>query len=74
MPEPSSFSAVTRFRSSCGRLVTRQEVMDPVRADTVISEAALSTAAARLRKALEDDSAAPRYLETVQSQGYRFVA
>jgi len=56
------------------RLVTRQELMDTVWGDTVISESALTKAAARLRKALDDDSGAPRYLETVRTQGYRFVA
>lgn len=56
------------------RLVTRQELMDTVWGDTVISESALTKAAARLRKALGDDSATHRYLETVRSQGYRFVA
>ena len=57
-----------------GRLVTRQELMDTVWGDTVISEAALTKAVARLRKALGDDSANHRYLETVRSRGYRFVA
>lgn len=57
-----------------GRLVTRQELMDTVWGDTVISESALTKAAARLRKALDDHSAEPRYLETVHSQGYRFIA
>jgi TolB-like protein len=56
------------------RLVTRQELMDTVWGDTVISESALTKAVARLRKALDDDSATHRYLETVRSQGYRFVA
>ena len=56
------------------RLVTRQELMDTVWGDTVISESALTKAVARLRKALDDHSAAPRYLETVRSRGYRFVA
>jgi len=57
-----------------GRLVTRQELMDTVWGDTVISESALTKAVARLRKALGDDSATHRYLETVRSRGYRFVA
>jgi TolB-like protein/DNA-binding winged helix-turn-helix (wHTH) protein/tetratricopeptide (TPR) repeat protein len=57
-----------------GRLVTRQELMDTVWGDTVISESALTKAAARLRKALGDDSTTHRYLETVRSRGYRFVA
>ena len=56
------------------RLVTRQELMDTVWGDTVISESALTKAVARLREALDDDPAAPRYLETVRSKGYRFVA
>jgi TolB-like protein len=56
------------------RLVTRQELMDTVWGDTVISESALSKAVARLRKALDDDSATHRYVDTVHSKGYRFVA
>ena len=56
------------------RLVTRQELMDTVWGDTVVSESALSKAIARLRKALGDDSVSHRYLETVHSRGYRFVA
>ena len=56
------------------RLVTRDELMDTVWGDKVISESALTKAVARLRKALDDDLAAPRYLETVRTQGYRFVA
>ena len=56
------------------RLVTRQELMDTVWGDTVISESALTKAVARLRRALGDDSATHRYLETVRSRGYRFVS
>ena len=56
------------------RLVTRHELMDTVWGDTVISESALTKAVARLRKAVDDHSDDPRYLETVRSQGYRFVA
>ena len=57
-----------------GRLVTRQELMDTVWGDTVISDSALTKAVARLRKALGDYSSPHRYLETVRTQGYRFVA
>ena len=56
------------------RLVTRQELMDTVWGDTVISESAVSQAVARVRKALGDDSDTHRYLETVHSKGYRFIA
>ena len=56
------------------RLVTRVELMDTVWGDTVISESALTKAVARLRQALGDDSATHRYVETVRSRGYRFIA
>jgi len=72
--EPVVLNLLIYLISQRDRLVTRQELMDTVWGDTVISDSALSKAVARLRKALEDDSAAPRYLETVHSQGYRFIA
>ena len=72
--EPTVLKLLIHLISHRDRLVTRQELMDTVWGDTVISESALSKAVARLRKALEDDSAAPSYLETVHSQGYRFIA
>src|SRR5210317_2582707 len=72
--EPLVLELLIYLIANRSRLVTRQELMDTVWGDTVISESALSKAVARLRKALQDDSAAPRYLETVHSQGYRFIA
>ena len=56
------------------RLVPREELADNVWGDTVISDSALSQAVARLRKALGDSTASPRYIETAHSQGYRFAA
>lgn len=72
--EPIVLKLLIHLISHRDRLVTRQELMDTVWGDTVISESALSKAVARLRKALDDDSVAPRYLQTVHSQGYRFIA
>jgi TolB-like protein/DNA-binding winged helix-turn-helix (wHTH) protein len=72
--EPVVLKLLIYLISHRDRLVTRQELMDTVWGDTVISESALSKAVARLRKALDDDPAAPRYIETVHSQGFRFIA
>ena len=72
--EPVVLKLLIYLISHRDRLVTRQELMDTVWGDTVISESALTKAAARLRKALQDDSGHPCYLETVHSQGYRFIA
>ena len=72
--EPVVLTLLIYLISHRERLVTRQELMDTVWGDTVISESALSQAVARVRRALGDDPASPRYLETVHSQGYRFIA
>ena len=72
--EPVVLKLLIYLIANRDRLVTRDELMDTVWGDTVISESALTKAVARLRKALDDDSATPRYLETVRSLGYRFVA
>ncbi|MEJ2384376.1 MAG: winged helix-turn-helix domain-containing protein [Xanthomonadales bacterium] len=55
-------------------VVARDELIDTVWGETVISDAALSKAVGRLRKALGDDAGAPRYIETTHSLGYRFIA
>jgi TolB-like protein/DNA-binding winged helix-turn-helix (wHTH) protein len=72
--EPVVLNLLIYLISHRERLVMRQELMDTVWGDTVISESAVNQAVARLRKALGDDSATPRYLETVHSKGYRFIA
>ncbi len=72
--EPTVLKLLVFLIRNRDRLVTKEELMDTVWGDTVVSESALSKAVARLRKALDDDPGAPRYIETVHSRGYRFVA
>ena len=72
--EPTVLKLLVFLIENRDRLVTREELMDSVWSGSVVSESALSKAVARLRKALDDHSAAPRYIETVHSRGYRFVA
>ncbi len=59
-----------------GKLVTHQEAVDRVWGKDVFIEAgtALYTAIRKIRRALEDDPARPRYVETVSRKGYRFIA
>jgi DNA-binding winged helix-turn-helix (wHTH) protein/TolB-like protein len=71
--EPVVLNLLIYLISHRDRLVTRQELMDTVWGDTVISESAVNQALARLRKALGDDAATHRYIETVHSKGYRFI-
>src|SRR5882762_7002568 len=59
-----------------GKLVTREELRRSLwPANTFVDfEAGLNTAIRKLRDALQDEAKAPRFVETVQRYGYRFIA
>jgi DNA-binding winged helix-turn-helix (wHTH) protein len=56
-----------------GQLVTKEELLSAVWSDTYVSNAALKACIRRTRAALQDDPKAPRFIETVQRRGYRFI-
>ena len=56
-----------------GRLVTKEELIQKIWG-RAIGESSLSRLVSLLRKALDDDPAAPRYLLTARRRGYRFIA
>src|SRR5215213_641048 len=57
-----------------GQLVEKDEMLKEIWPDTFVEEANLSQNIFYLRKALGDDRAGPRYIETVTRRGYRFIA
>jgi DNA-binding winged helix-turn-helix (wHTH) protein len=60
---------------SC-QVVTRDEIAEALWGKNVFVdvETGINTAIRKVRAALDDDSAQPRYLQTVVGRGYRFVA
>ncbi|HUE23033.1 MAG TPA: winged helix-turn-helix domain-containing protein [Bryobacteraceae bacterium] len=58
-----------------GQLVTREELVRKLWNDTLVDfDNGLNIAAKKIREALDDDAATPRYLETLPRRGYRFIA
>ncbi|MEW6336539.1 MAG: winged helix-turn-helix domain-containing protein, partial [Acidobacteriota bacterium] len=55
------------------RLVTKNELLDAVWPDQIVSEAALAQRVKDLRRVLGDDVHHPRYIATVSRRGYRLV-
>ena len=56
-------------------LVSRERLLDVVWGwEYPVGSRAVDTRIAELRRALNDDAAHPRYIETVPGQGYRFAA
>lgn len=57
-----------------GEILTRQQFFDTVWRGRVVNEEALSRAISLLRSALDDDTHAPRYIQTIPGVGYRLIA
>lgn len=55
-------------------LVDRDRLIDEVWGRSALSRNVLPQAISELRQALEDDPAAPRFIETRHRRGYRFIA
>src|ERR1700730_17888264 len=59
-----------------GELVTREEILEKVWGKGVFvdSESSINTAIRKIRRALDDNADAPRFLVIIPARGYRFVA
>lgn len=71
---PKLFQLLLQFLNNPGRLISKQELIDAVWADTHVEEGSLARVIADLRSALDDDPDDPRYVETFARRGYRFAA
>jgi TolB-like protein/DNA-binding winged helix-turn-helix (wHTH) protein/cytochrome c-type biogenesis protein CcmH/NrfG len=71
--EPKILRLLLYLIQNRGRLVRKQEILDAVWADAAVTENALTRSVGLLRKALNDDSREPRFIETVPTAGYRFI-
>jgi class 3 adenylate cyclase/tetratricopeptide (TPR) repeat protein len=60
----------------CGQLLTREEILERIWGKGVFidREHAINTAVRKIRRALNDDVNAPRFIVTIPGKGYRFVA
>jgi DNA-binding winged helix-turn-helix (wHTH) protein len=70
---PKAFIVLRYLNDHAGQLVTKDELMRNVWADTVVTDGALVACIRELRKALHDDAHHPQYIETVHRRGYRFL-
>jgi DNA-binding response OmpR family regulator len=72
---PKAFDLLEYLMTHPDEVVTRERLLDAVWGwEYPVGSRAVDTRVAELRSALKDDSANPRYIETVPSQGYRFAA
>src|SRR5262245_10362474 len=70
---PRYFDLLVLLLEQRHRAVTRDEILERVWSDVVVSDGALSQAIRTLRRALGDAAREPIYIRTVSRHGYRFV-
>ena len=71
---PKATEILIMLVTNAGQLVEKDELLKEVWPDTFVEESNLTQNIFTLRKALGDDRADPRYIETVTRRGYRFIA
>jgi DNA-binding winged helix-turn-helix (wHTH) protein/predicted ATPase len=71
---PKATAVLWCLVTQAGQVVTKATLLDTVWAETAVSEGVLSVCMRDLRRALGDDPQQPRYIETVHTRGYRFIA
>lgn len=72
--EPKAFRVLLFLLENRGRLIEKRELLDAVWKETFVTENALTREIAQLRKALGDNVRDVKYIETVPTRGYRFIA
>src|SRR3984957_18474103 len=72
--EPQVFALLALLIENRERLVSKEEIIDKVWDGRIVSDAAVASRIRSARQALGDDGKSQRFIRTIHSQGYRFVA
>ena len=70
---PKAFALLEYLARRPGRLISKHELLAALWPGVYVTDAVLKTTVRDLRRALDDDSHAPRFIETAHRRGYRFV-
>ncbi len=68
------FALLAALAAHPGRVFTREQLLSRVWGNDYYDDHVVDVHVGNLRKKLEEDPAAPRYIETVRGVGYRFAA
>jgi TolB-like protein/DNA-binding winged helix-turn-helix (wHTH) protein/Flp pilus assembly protein TadD len=72
--EPKVMQVLVCLSERHGELVTKEQLIRAVWADTFVADDVLTRCISELRKALGDDPKQPRFIETISKSGYRLIA
>jgi DNA-binding winged helix-turn-helix (wHTH) protein len=72
--EPKVFRLLIFLIENRHRVISKDELVDSVWNGVAVTDNALTRSMVKLRRALGDDARQSRYIETIPTVGYRFVA
>jgi Tol biopolymer transport system component/DNA-binding winged helix-turn-helix (wHTH) protein len=72
--EPRLMQVLVHLAGRPGDVVSRQDLKVTVWQDTLVAEDSLNRVISDLRRALDDDTTTPQYIETIRKVGYRLLA
>ena len=72
--EPKALNVLIFLVQNPGRLIERRELITAVWGDAFVTDHVLNRSIGQLRRVLGDDAREPRFIETVPTLGYRFIA
>jgi Tol biopolymer transport system component/DNA-binding winged helix-turn-helix (wHTH) protein len=72
--EPKAFRVLSHLIENRDRVVSKDELISEIWAGSFVTDNALTRVIAQIRKQLGDSARSPRFIETVATSGYRFVA
>ena len=72
--KPKSFATLVLLVEQHGHLVEKSELIERIWENSFVEEAAVSRCIWSIRSALGEDSKSQRFIQTVPTHGYRFVA
>ena len=72
--EPKALKLLLFLIENRDRLIEKEEILNTIWSGTFVTDNALTREIGKLRKILGDDPKAPKYIQTVHTRGYRFIA
>ncbi len=72
--EPKIMDVLVELARRAGRVVPKEHLIHTLWGREYLAESVLTRAVAELRRVLEDDAHAPRFIETIPKRGYRLIA
>lgn len=71
---PKTYDALLLLVQNSGRMLLKEELMKALWPDSFVEESNLTQQVSMIRRALGESASNPRYIVTVPSKGYRFIA